>query len=124
MFLLAGLFYVAQRYLLVTYIETPKLSFLNFSYTANFVATFLIISLLFGMRHVAKDSLGFMYMVLGVLKVIFFLVLAKTSGYSLGKPIFFHFFIPYVWGTLIEVLFLIQLLRLPNTNNINDLDKS
>lgn len=107
----AGITYLIH-YLVVTnfFPETP-LELLVFSYKFNVGITFLFTTTIILASEQLKEQLGFIFMVSGVVKLGIFLFLIKTSGFSLDKSVFLHFFIPYVVCVVLEIIYVIKILN-------------
>ena len=111
LFLTAGITYLLH-YLAVTnfFPETP-LDLLVFSYKFNVGITFLFTTTIILASEQLKEQLGFIFMVSGFVKLGIFLFLIKTSGFTIDKSVFLHFFIPYVVCVVLEIIYVIKILN-------------
>lgn len=122
MLFLIAILYVPHRYVILPLLEEkPSLEFLNFSYIFNLVATSVIILIIFLIARFSKEFLGFLFMAFGAFKLMLFLMLVHKLEFTLGRPLFLHFFFPYLCGLGVEIFFVKQELNERNVNSINSL---
>lgn len=119
LFAVSCLIYLLHRYVFLPLFNDDSLEFLNFSYGYNLIASIFIIASLLVMSLVSKEFLGFIFLLFGGVKLVLFIFLVKKYGFELNKALFLHFFIPYLLGVLIEIYFVITLLKDYKPNEIN-----
>lgn len=109
--LVSAAVYGAQRFLLFNFSESTALDFLHFSYKFNVGFTLIFTSTIILISEKLGDQIGFVFLAEGVIKIGLFLYLASKMGFNLDRSNFFLFFIPYLSCLLVEVFFVIRLLK-------------
>lgn len=107
----AGITYLIHYLVVTNFFQETPLELLVFSYKFNVGITFLFTTTIILASEQLKEQLGFIFMVSGVVKLGIFLFLIKTSGFSLDKSVFLHFFIPYVVCVVLEIIYVIKILN-------------
>lgn len=115
-FVVAFLLYGVHFYLLSHVFDQgeDQLYFLNFSYLFNLSAALIICLTVFLVSLNNKKHLAFLFMGLGMLKLVLFFVIAKKIGISLNKSLFLIFVFPYLISMIIEFKFLKRTLSMHN----------
>lgn len=116
---LVGGCYFPHRYFLLPLFDDVSLSFLNFSYTYNIVASLIIVVNSFVIARFSKDYLGFLFMAFGMFKLIIFAFFANKMGFDLNATLVLHFFVPYLLCVGSEMFFIIPILKDDKPENIN-----
>lgn len=120
-FFLGFLVFLGHKYFTVQYRHEDQIDFLVFNYLFNSIATLCILGILHLINKIDRDFLGFLLMLMGVVKILIYGFLIKTIGYSLERHLFLLVFLPYGIGQSIEILGLISLMKLNNINTIKEL---
>lgn len=106
--------YITHKYLLNTQNAENQIAYINFTYLFNAISSTIILGALFIIYKIDQDFLGFLLMLLGIIKIFFFVVLLKRYGFSLERKLFLNAFLPYAIGQIAEIWIITQLLK---TNN-------
>lgn len=117
------LVYLAHRYVLSPHFLPDDIDYLNFSYGFNALISILFIINMLLVNYLDEDFPGFALMLMGVLKIILFVVLANKYDYPLERKFFLHIFAPYTFGQIIEIYALTQIFKLNKTKSANDLQE-
>lgn len=111
--LVVGVAYGLHIYLNEIFFSAPQ-DLINFSYKFNTGITFIFTTSIILASDKLKDLLGFIYLAGGFVKLAIFMYLIKTSGMTISKSVFLHFFIPYVICVIVEIYYVIKLLNAAN----------
>lgn len=109
--LLFGIIYAVHRYWVLPNFPNVSVGFVNFSYLFNFIIAVIMISIGLLMGKNATNYYGFLFLASGFLKLGIFLFLSKLKGFDLNRSLFLHFFVPYIIGLLIEIIFATRVLK-------------
>jgi len=107
----AGITYLLHYLAVTNFLPETPLDLLVFSYKFNVGITFLFTTTIILASEQLKEQLGFIFMVSGFVKLGIFLFLIKTSGFTIDKSVFLHFFIPYVVCVVLEIIYVIKILN-------------
>lgn len=114
LFLFSGLIYLLHYFLLSRFFPGVPVGLLNFSYLINVGYTFLFTTGIILVSRQQKDQIGFIFLISTFLKVGLFLVIIKFSEFELENNMFFHFFTPYLACMLLEIFYIIRILKRAN----------
>lgn len=117
LFLVTGGVYVIHRFVLGAFGGSSDLEFLHFSYKFNFGITLLFTSTIILISEKLKEQIGFIFLAEGMLKLGLLLYLSEILGFELNKSNFLVFFIPYVCGLLVELFFIMRILKDMDAND-------
>lgn len=120
LFLCLGIGYWIHNYIL-SFISSPESSreFINFSYKFNVGFTLLFSSTITVFSKKFRDQIGFMFLVASTLKMGIFIFIVKSSDILINKSVFLNFFIPYVLCVVLEIIYIIKIIKAANMNNNN-----
>lgn len=113
LFLVAGITYGLHTYFNQLFFD-GSMELINFAYKFNVGITFIFTTSIILASEKLKDLLGFIYLAGGFVKLGVFIYLMKTSGMTISKSVFLHFFIPYVICVIVEIYYVIKLLNATN----------
>ncbi|NQY06832.1 MAG: hypothetical protein HRT68_11760 [Flavobacteriaceae bacterium] len=108
--LLCHLAIIHQKDLLV---ELPQ-NIYFLSYAVNAGAAFIIVAILYSLKKIFVDQIGFLFIAGGFLKFALFFVVFQPiyqSDQMISKTEFMSFFIPYITSLILETLAVIKLLK-------------
>lgn len=121
LFFLGFLLYLAQRHLTTTPVIEGQIDLLTFNYLFNGVAALVILANLFLISKINNDFLGFLLIVLSVIKILIYVSMIKSKGYALQRDLFLEIFLPYGLSKCIEILGLISIMKVVNKQKISEL---
>ena len=113
LFLVTGITYGLHLYINQLFFDV-SVELINFAYKFNVGITFIFTTSIILASEKLKDQLGFIYLLGGAVKLGIFAYLIKTSGVSISKSVFLHFFAPYVVCVILELFYVIKLLNEAN----------
>lgn len=117
LFVVIGVLYGVQRFIMESFFSMHELDFLHFSYKFNFGITLLFTSTIILVSEKLKDQVGFVFLAGGMVKIGLFLYLIKDMGFEINKSNFLIFFIPYLGGLLVELFFVMRILKDMDSKN-------
>lgn len=109
--LVVAVVYILQRLAYHCVSPLPELTFLHFSYKFNLGFTLLFTMGLILISRKLKDQLGFVFMLMSVIKLGLLLFLVYRLGFDLNKSKFLIFFVPYGACLVVEMVFIIRILK-------------
>lgn len=112
--LCAGISYILHSYIYATMFPEKSLELINFSYKFNFGITFLFTSTIILASQHLKEQLGFIFLAGSFVKLGIFLFIIKTTDLSIDKSVFLNFFIPYTLCMILEIFYVIKILKTSN----------
>ncbi|MAZ26811.1 MAG: hypothetical protein CL868_07000 [Cytophagaceae bacterium] len=110
--------YVLHCGLETGFFEDPAPPLLTFAYKFNFGITFVFTTTIIFLSKRFNDVLGYIFLVGSAVKLIAFIFIIKTRGFTIDKTVFFDFFIPYICCLALEIYIVAKLL-----NNSQNIDK-
>lgn len=118
LFLIIGALYSVHWWVLNSFFPVQKyIDFLHFSYLFNVGTTLLFTTtLILGSKKV-KEQTGFIFLIEGMLKIGLFLYFIKIFGFEIEKSNFLVFFVPYIACLIVELFFVLQILKDIDVNN-------
>lgn len=87
---------------------------LNFTYSFNLIFTVPVLIIMILMFKSLKRYIGFIFLGLGFIKVVSFLIYTKINAIDINRDNFLLFFVPYMVCMFVEVLVLSRLLNRAN----------
>jgi|SRR5690625_653396 len=114
------IFSVHRYYFAPIYFEN-QIEYINFSYLFNAIASLVILGNIFLISFLNKDFLGFLLILLGLVKILFFFALLKKYNFPIERNFFLSLFLPYVIGKTLEILTTVQILKDNNYKKIKGL---
>src|SRR5690625_70365 len=121
LFFLGFLFYLGQKHFTTTFFKEGQIGLLTFNYLFNGIAALIILGNLYLISKINKDFLGFLLILLSVIKILIYVAMIKSKGYTLERDLFLEIFLPYSLGKTIEILGLIGIMRVANRQEVSEL---
>lgn len=87
---------------------------LTFTYSFNLIFTIPVMIIMILMFKFLKRYIGFIFLGLGFIKVLSFLIYTKINAIDINRDNFLLFFVPYMVCIFVEVLVLSRLLNRAN----------
>lgn len=87
---------------------------LNFTYSFNLIFTVPVLIIMILMFKSLKRYIGFIFLGLGFIKVVSFLIYTKINAIDINRDNFLFFIVPYMVCMFVEVLVLSRLLNRAN----------
>lgn len=87
---------------------------LTFTYSFNLIFTVPVLIIMILMFKSLKRYIGFIFLGLGFVKVVSFLIYTKINAIDINRDNFLLFFVPYMVCMFVEVLVLSRLLNRAN----------
>lgn len=87
---------------------------LTFTYSFNLIFTVPVLIIMILMFKSLKRYIGFIFLGLGFIKVVSFLIYTKINAIDINRDNFLLFFVPYMVCMFVEVLVLSRLLNRAN----------
>ena len=111
LFLCAGAAYGIHYYVTGIILPERPLELINFAYKINLGFTLLFTTTIIVISKSLAQQVGLIYLLSGVIKLGIFLFLIKTSSFEIGRNVFLHFFVPYVVCVVVEIVYIIKILK-------------
>lgn len=109
--------YLAHHWAMRSFFPKKDLEFLQFSYKFNLGITLLFTSTLMLVGKKMQDQIGFIFLAEGMVKIGLFLYLTKTLQIAVDKSNLIDFFLPYLGCLLVELFFVLRILKQLDANN-------